>query len=85
MIQDNRPVHFIQTYWSIATADIVVSKPLPPSWKGKLSQKIGELAKLPIEILPDLRPMDESDEVVAVGAAVVDDWQALLLDICRIR
>ena len=60
LIQDNRPVHLHPNL--LAVFNIVFHKPLPPSWKGKLSKKIGELAKLPTAT-PDLRPMDESVKV----------------------
>ena len=52
MIQDNRPLHFHPNLMAALLPQVVsFVKPAPPSWKGKLSKKIGELPKLPIELI----------------------------------
>ena len=52
VIQDNRPVHLHPNLLAaLLPQTSSFQKPLPPSWIGKFSQKIGKLAKLPIEVL----------------------------------
>lgn len=52
LIQDNRPVHLHPNLLAaLLPQTSSFQKPLPPSWKGKFSEKIGKLAKLPIEVL----------------------------------
>ena len=88
IIQDNRPVHLHPNLLAALLPQTTsFHKPLPPSWKGKLSKKIGELAKLPIEILqlPTYAPWTNPIEKVWrwVRQSVLhlhrltDDWQAL--------
>ena len=52
VIQDNRPVHLHPNLLAaLLPQTSSFQKPLPPSWIGKFSQKIGELDKLPIEVI----------------------------------
>ena len=52
LIQDNRPVHLHPNLLAaLIPQTSSFHKPLPPSWEGKFSKKIGKLAKLPIEIV----------------------------------
>lgn len=52
LIQDNRPVHLHPNLLAaLIPQTSSFQKPLPPSWEGKFSKKIGKLAKLPIEIV----------------------------------
>ena len=52
IIQDNRAIHFHANLMEAFLPQTVsFVKPTPPTWTGKLSKKIGELAKLPIEIV----------------------------------
>ena len=52
VIQDNRPIHLHPNLLAaLLPQTSSFQKPLPPSWIGKFSQKIGKLAKLPIEVL----------------------------------
>ena len=52
LIQDNRPVHLHPNLLAaLIPQPSSFHKPLPPSWEGKFSKKIGKLAKLPIEIV----------------------------------
>ena len=52
LIQDNRPVHLHPNLLAALLPQMSsFRKPLPPSWIGKFSKKIGELNKLPIEVL----------------------------------
>ena len=88
LIQDNRPVHLHPNLLAaLLPQTSSFHKPLPPSWKGKLSKKIGELAKLPIEILqlptyaPWTNPIEKVWRWVRQSVLhlhrLVDDWQAL--------
>ncbi len=52
MIQDNRAIHFHANLMeAFLPQEVSFVKPIPPKWTGKLSKKIGKLAKLPIEIV----------------------------------
>lgn len=52
MIQDNRAIHFHANLMeAFLPQEVSFVKPTPPNWTGKLSKKIGKLAKLPIEIV----------------------------------
>ena len=52
VIQDDRPVHLHPNLLAaLLPQTSAFQKPLPPSWIGKFSKKIGKLAKLPIEVL----------------------------------
>ena len=52
LIQDNRAIHFHANLMAALLPQTpVFAKPTPPKWTGKLSKKIGTLAKLPIEIV----------------------------------
>lgn len=52
LIQDNRPVHLHPNLLAaLLPQTSSFQKPLPPSWVGKFSKKIGKLAQLPIEVL----------------------------------
>ena len=52
LIQDNRAIHFHANLMAaLLPQTTVFTKPTPPKWTGKLSKKIGRLAKLPIQIL----------------------------------
>lgn len=88
IIQDNRPVHLHPNLLAALLPQTTsFHKPLPPSWKGKLSKKIGELAKLPIEILqlptyaPWTNPIEKLWRWVRQSVLhlhrLADDWQAL--------
>ena len=88
LIQDNRAIHFHANLMEAFLPQTrVFTKPTPPSWTGKLSKKIGELEKLPIEILqlPTYAPWTNPIEKLWrwVRQAVIhlhrlrDDWQAL--------
>ena len=88
LIQDNRPVHLHPNLLAALLPQMsAFHKPLPPSWKGKLSKKIGELAKLPIEILqlptyaPWTNPIEKLWRWVRQSVLhlhrLADDWQAL--------
>ncbi len=59
LIQDNRAIHFHANLMeALLPQSVSFVKPTPPNWTGKLSEKIGELTKLPIEIvqLPTYAP-----------------------------
>ena len=88
VIQDNRPVHLHPNLLAaLLPQTSSFQKPLPPSWIGKFSQKIGKLAKLPIEVLqlPTYAPWTNPIEKLWrwVRQAVLhlhrfaEDWQAL--------
>jgi transposase len=88
LIQDNRPVHLHPNLLAaLLPQTSSFDKPLPPSWSGKLSKKIGELEKLPIEILqlPTYAPWTNPIEKLWrwVRQAVLhlhrlaDDWKTL--------
>ena len=88
LIQDDRLVHLHPNLLAaLLPQTSSFDKPLPPSWKGKLSQKIGTLEKLPIEVLqlPTYAPWTNPIEKVWrwVRQAVLhlhrlaDDWQTL--------
>ena len=88
IIQDNQPVHLHPNLLAaLLPQTISFHKPLPPSWKGKLSKKIGELAKLPIEVLqlptyaPWTNPIEKLWRWVRQSVLhlhrLADDWQAL--------
>ena len=90
LIQDNRPVHLPPNLLAaLLPQTSSFHKPLPPSWKGKLSKKIGELAKLPVEILqlltyaPWTNPIEKLwrwlRQSVLHLHRLADDWQALQL------
>lgn len=52
LIQDNRAIHFHANLMAVLLPQMpAFAKPTPPEWTGKLSKKIGTLAKLPIEIV----------------------------------
>ena len=52
LIQDNRAIHFHPNLIeALLPQTRPFAKPTPPKWTGKPSNKIGKLAKLPIEIL----------------------------------
>ena len=52
LIQDNRAIHFHANLMAaLLPQTTAFRKPVPGNWTGKLSKKIGKLAKLPIEIL----------------------------------
>jgi transposase len=52
LIQDNRAIHFHANLMAaLLPQTTAFAKPTPPKWTGKLSKKIGTLAKLPIEIV----------------------------------
>ena len=52
LIQDNRAIHFHANLMAALLPQAkAFKKPTPPKWTGKLSKKIGKLAKLPIEIV----------------------------------
>ena len=52
LVQDNRAIHFHPNLTAaLLPQTTAFAKPTPPNWTGKPSKKIGELAKLPIEIL----------------------------------
>ena len=52
LIQDNRAIHFhMNLRAALLPQTTTFDKPTPPNWTDKQSKKIGELAKLPIEIL----------------------------------
>ena len=88
LIQDNRPVHL---HPNLLTALLPQTtsfhKPLPPSWKGKLSNEIGELDELPIEILqlptyaPWTNPIEKlwrwARQSVLHLHRLAEDWQTL--------
>ena len=51
-VQDNRAIHFHANLMAaLLPQTTAFVKPVPPSWSDKQSKKIGELEKLPIEIL----------------------------------
>lgn len=88
VIQDNRPVHLHPNLLAALLPQTTsFRKPLPPSWIGKFSEKIGKLAKLPIEVLqlPTYAPWTNPIEKLWrwVRQAVLhlhrlaEDWQAL--------
>lgn len=88
IIQDNQPVHLHPNLLAALLPQTTsFHKPLPPSWKGKLSKKIGELAKLPIEVLqlptyaPWTNPIEKLWRWVRQSVLhlhrLADDWQAL--------
>ena len=52
LIQDNRAIHFhANLIDALLPQTTTFAKPTPPKWTGKQSNKIGKLAKLPIEIV----------------------------------
>ena len=52
LIQDNRAIHFhANLRAALLPQKTTFVKPVPPNWTQKQSKKIGELTKLPIEIL----------------------------------
>ncbi len=52
LVQDNRAIHFHPNLTAaLLQQTTTFAKPTPPNWTGKPSNKIGKLAKLPIEIL----------------------------------
>ncbi len=52
LIQDNRAIHFhANLLAALLPQTVAFVKPTPPKWTGKLSKKIGDLEKLPIEII----------------------------------
>ena len=88
LIQDNRAIHFhANLSEALLPQTPPFAKPIPPSWTGKPSNKIGKLPKLPIEIvqLPTYAPWTNPIEKLWrwVRQAVIhlhrlsDDWQAL--------
>ena len=88
LIQDNRAIHFhANLIEALLPQTSAFAKPIPPNWTGKPSNKIGTLAKLPMEIvqLPTYAPWTNPIEKVWrwVRQAVIhlhrcsNDWQAL--------
>lgn len=88
LIQDNRAIHFhANLLAALLPQTVSFVKPTPPNWTGKLSKKIGTLAKLPIEIiqLPTYAPWTNPIEKLWrwVRQSVLhlhrlcDDWQTL--------
>ena len=52
LVQDNRAIHFHANLMAaLLPQTTAFVKPVPPNWTDKQSKKIGELEKLPIEIL----------------------------------
>ena len=52
LVQDNRAIHFHANLMAaLLPQTTAFVKPVPPNWSDKQSKKIGELEKLPIEIL----------------------------------
>ena len=88
LIQDNRAIHFHANLMAaLLPQTTVFAKPTPPKWTGKLSKKIGTLAKLRIEIvqLPTYASWTNPIEKLWrwVRQSVIhlhrlsEDWQAL--------
>ena len=88
LIQDNWSTHFQPNLLSaLLPQTVAFVKPRPPNWTGKLSKKIGDLKKLPIEIiqLPTYAPWTNPIEKLWrwVRQSVLhlhrhcDDWQIL--------
>lgn len=88
LIQDNRAIHFHPNLIeALLPQTNPFAKSTPPKWTGKLSKKIGKLAKLPIEILqlPTYAAWTNPIEKLWrwVRQSVIhlhrlsDDWQAL--------
>ncbi len=88
LIQDNRAIHFhANLLAALLPQKVSFVKPTPPNWTGKLSKKIGNLQKLPIEIiqLPTYAPWTNPIEKLWrwVRQSVLhlhrhcDDWKTL--------
>jgi transposase len=88
LIQDNRAIHFHANLMAVLLPQMpAFAKPTPPEWTGKLSKKIGTLAKLRIEIvqLPTYASWTNPIEKLWrwVRQSVIhlhrlsEDWQAL--------
>ena len=88
LIQDNRAIHFhANLLEALLPQEVSFRKPIPPNWTGKLSKKIGTLAKIPIEILqlPTYAPWTNPIEKLwrwvrqSVGHLhrLCDDWETL--------
>ncbi len=88
IIQDNRALHFHANLLAALLPQAVsFPKPTPRSWTGKLSKQIGDLEKLPIELiqLPTYAPWTNPIEKLWrwVRQSVLhlhrlsDDWQTL--------
>lgn len=88
LIQDNWSTHFQANLLdALLPQKVSFVKPRPPNWTGKLSKKIGDLKKLPIEIiqLPTYAPWTNPIEKLWRWARQsvlhlhrhCDDWQTL--------
>ena len=88
LVQDNRAIHFHANLMAaLLPQTTAFVKPVPPNWTDKQSKKIGELEKLPIEILqlptyaPWTNPIEKlwrwAHQSVIHLHRLSDDWTAL--------
>lgn len=88
LVQDNRAIHFHANLMAaLLPQTTAFVRPVPPNWTDKQSQKIGELEKLPIEILqlptyaPWTNPIEKlwrwARQSVIHLHRLSDDWTAL--------
>ena len=88
LVQDNRAIHFHANLMAaLLPQTTAFVKPVPPNWSDKQSKKIGELEKLPIEILqlptyaPWTNPIEKlwrwARQSVIHLHRLSDDWTAL--------
>ena len=88
LIQDNRAIHFhANLLAALQPQTVSFVKPTPPNWTGKLSKRIGDLTKLPIEIIqlptyaPWTNPIEKLWRWVRQSVLHIhrlcDEWQSL--------
>ena len=88
LVQDNRAIHFHANLMAaLLPQTTAFVKPVPPNWSDKQSKKIGDLEKLPIEILqlptyaPWTNPIEKlwrwARQAVIHLHRLSNDWTAL--------